>query len=198
MSIFLIKAGIRSLIQSEIFIDEFDVKTPINLPKVIDGVYYPSVAAVEAPVSGLQTTYEETRKVNSTATFRVDIAWRFNHKAEYHELPLRLIENLLEWVNYKAVSQPGTIWEYIYSLDVDNTAYPVMVSRAEDGDQDWLIYGIFEWVIGFPSLPLDPNELGIIQPDINRSEGVIITSIGIKTHKKLPPDDILDKEILID
>ena len=195
MSILAIKQGIKQLIDSQVWVDEWDVKSPINLPKIVDGVYYPSVAAIQAPVSDLETLFEENFKVNSRATFRVDIAWRFNGNAEFHELPINLVENLVEWVNYEAVSNYAEIWEKIYNLSVGVTQFPVMVSRVEDGDKDWVVYGIFEWFINFPSIPIDPNDLGVIQPDKSRRTGFVVTSIGFRTHRELPNDDTIDFEI---
>ena len=196
MGIYTVKSQIRDYISSQIFIDEWGVKAPLNIPKIIDGVYYPSVAAIIAPFSSYTLGTDSLVIVNCESRFQADICWRFNGEASFEELPINIIENLVDWVFYHPVARPNLFGDICYQVIVDNKENPVMISRTDSEDRDWLIYGLLEWVVSFRSKPINPNDLGVIQPVIPTDDSIIITSIGIKTYKEMQSDTI-DKEIMI-
>lgn len=196
MGLYTVKQRIKNFILTEIFIDQWSVRTPINIPKIVDGVYYPSVAAIEAPVSDYSVEGDGFNTLYSEAEFGVDVAWRFNGEASFHELPITIAENLIDWVSCKAVQCPQLFGENVFKVSVENTANPVLISRADSEDKDWLVYGFLRFLVGFRPKPIDPNDLEGIQPDIDRTESILITSVGIKTYKEFQ-DEVIDKEIIL-
>lgn len=199
MGLYTVKQALKNYINSQIFIENWGLVTPINIPRIIDGVYYPSSAGVIIPASDYTMASESIHIVNSEATFGADLCWRFNGEASFTELPLEIIENLIDWVSHHPVCRPGLFSALAYDVSVVNTANPVLMSRTDSEDRDWLVYGFLRWQVAFRSTPIDPNDLGIVQPDIDRPNSLVVTSVGITTYADyLKPvnNPTLDKEII--
>lgn len=121
MSIYRIKSGFRSDISQFIRIDEWDLDVPRNLPRQINGVWYPASSAVMNPIQNVTVIKESTFQPVGQADISSFVCWRFAGKSSINALPIAEFENLWEFYTYRIVTYPGSIHSSVKSARLDNT-----------------------------------------------------------------------------
>lgn len=190
MSITLLRTGIRSWLQSKTRIDVWDLDLPSNLPTVIEvgnpptKTRYAANSAIELPVRKLRFKRVGSQ-VEAIGEFGYVILYRFSGKASKEQLPVKAIENLVNWLLQEAIAYPQDLWEGVRSLEI-SIDEPVSLARTEGEDKDWLVVARIEFEARFvsiadPSPALQPVQP--VQPEIQTE----INQLAIAVNRSLSP-----------
>lgn len=186
MSIDLLRQDLRAWLDARINIQAWDLDTPANVPRVIDGTRYPANSAVEMPVENF-TIQNQAGRTLATTIMPYVIVWRFNKDAAQDQLPVKQAEELLIFLTYDLVAHYGSISDLIETAQVLNSENPVRIGRTDGEDGDWLVAIYLElritWVVEYILIEGGGAPDTILAPPIDLAKEIVPSQIGVGLNR---------------
>lgn len=188
MSIALLRAGTRAWLESQTRIDAWDLDLPANVPTVLEvgtppvKKRYAANSAIELPVERLKLQ-RVGNQIEGTGEFGYVILYRFSGKASKEQLPVKAVENSVNYLLQEAIAYPQDLWEGIRAMST-NVDAPVTIARTDGEDKDWLIIARLEFDIRFASIA-EPDE--VLQPPLPPEPPTQLNQLAIAVNRSLSP-----------
>jgi hypothetical protein len=197
-----VRTQVKAWLQKQIRIDKWDADPPSELYSIhsTENNLLPANTAIEYPVENLLYFPTSFNSIKGKGTFPYSVVFRYLGGLTLDELPLTELESLVQYIQAKALLEnPGCS---ISNVEFESNPNPLIISREEGDQSDWLIYCNFSFSFEFnvTLLELSPD---FEPPNPDNSE-TVVEEIGIKINKAKPQFDIanssdykLDREIHI-
>ena len=202
MTIEELRTDIRAWLDGYLHIQEWDLDTPSNSPRVIDGKRYPANSAIEMPMENLSVELAAGRTL-ARAILPYVIVWRFRGQASQDQLPVKQVESMLAFLAFDLVTNYRNVSDLIESAAIQNSETPIRIGRTDGEDADWLVALYMEMRLTFV---LEFNGIDtILAPPVAPYDGFTVQSIGLNVNRSLaatadpndPDDYVLDETLQI-
>jgi hypothetical protein len=197
-----VRIQVKAWLQTQIRIDSWDADPPRELYSIhsTELNLLPANTGIEYPVENLLYFRTGSNSIKGSGTFPYSIVFRYSGELTLDELPLSELESLVQYIQGKALLEnPGCS---ISSVQFEAKNNPLVISREEGDQGDWLAYCNFSFSFEFnvTSLELNPDfEPPVPNPD---APPLVVSDLALKINKakinfniNSPSDYELDREI---
>lgn len=194
-----VRATLVNFLQENVYIDAWDIDAPRHYhSENVAGKQ--ACTAILYPPKNVRTELTGVNSITATADVDFSITYRYPRELTYHQLPLALLSSLSERLRVSAVMQLGGCDNSgIKQVTTDTLEYPLVINRAEEFDNDWLVTLNVSFIIDYTITELD--DIGNLAPPLTGYEPVTVNSIQFDIYRAAVrnlDDNILDRQYIKD
>lgn len=205
MNIQTARKRLKDWLSSKIRIDAWDLDEPRSLfhPSSTTQLAVPSMTAIQYPVKDLRYERDGIRTIFGNGAFSYSFVYRYSGLMTAEQLPTQRVEALAQFVHASALLELAGC-DGIRQVVPEIEEFPIMFSRMDDDQSDWLVYFNLVMRVQFALTEFDlPPEFSPVgsTPDTE----LPIDEVSLKIYRAfsgfdadVPADSTLDANIILE
>jgi hypothetical protein len=193
------RTALINFLQENVYIDAWDIDAPRHYQsenvagkQACTGVLYPP--------KNVRTQLSGTNSVTATADVDFSLTYKYPKELTYHQLPLASLSSLSERLRVTAITQLGGCKDSgIRQVTTDTLEYPLVITRSEEFESDWLVTLNISFILDYTISELD--DIGNLAPPLEGYEPVVLNSVKWDIYRASVgdlSDNVLDRQYIKD
>jgi hypothetical protein len=192
------RTALMSFLQQNVYIDAWDIDAPRHYQSE-NVVGKQACTGILYPPKNVRTQLSGTNSVTATAEVDFSLTYKYPKELAYHQLPLNLLGSLSERLRVAAITQLGGCSNSgIRQVSTDTLEYPLVITRSDEFENDWLVTLNISFIIDYTISELD--DIGNLAPPLEGFTPIVVNDIQWGTYRAAVndlDDNVLDREYII-